>query len=166
MLHPFLVMEQLLCLVAAVLIVGRMGSHNFLRAFLAMLAGTLIAKAAHIAVPQIAAFWYLPVVFTFVAGIALLSFEKIALLPGMAMIFLLMAAYGVAIIPDEPTPSGLYAALAAALLSAAILFIFPGLQLNRVKSFWGGVLLRVAGAWLAAVSLMYLALAFRIAQGN
>ncbi len=165
MLHPFLVMEQLLCLVAAVLVVGRLGAENFLRAFFAMLSAVLLFKGVHIAVLQLGAWWYLPVIITFVAGLTVMAFRRIALLSGLLLIFLLMGAYSVAILPEEATPQGLYAALAAALASAALLFIFPGLLLNRVESFWGGILLRIAGAWIAAISMMYLALAFRMASG-
>lgn len=84
-----------------------MGQERFVRALLAMLAGCLLGKAAHVAMPALPIYWYLPMVFTLAAGLVTLVWRKIAWLPALLLIFLLMAAYSVAILPEKPTPDGL-----------------------------------------------------------
>jgi hypothetical protein len=165
MLHPFVVPEQFMCLAGACLVAGRVVPGNFLRILAAALSGILAGKAAQLALPAITTFWYAPMILTAVAGLVVASFSRIPVVPGLLLVFLLMAAFGVAVLPESPPPWGLYEALAASALSALLVLLVAGLPLSAIASPLGSIAVRMAGAWLCAISLMYLALAWRIVRG-
>lgn len=165
MLHPFVVPEQFMCLAGACLVAGRLLPGNFLRTMAAALSGILAGKAAQLALPAITTFWYAPMILTAIAGLSVASFSRIPILPGLLLVFLLMAAFGVAVLPESPPPWGLYEALAASALSALLVLLVAGLPLSAIASPLGSIAVRVAGAWLSAISLMYLALAWRMIRG-
>jgi hypothetical protein len=165
MLHPFVVPEQFMCLAGACLVAGRLVPGSFLRALLAAASGMLAGKAAQLAIPAVAMFWYAPMLLTAIAGLAVASLSRIAFLPGLLLVFLLMSAFGVAILPETPAPWGLYEALAASALSVLLSLLVAGLPLAAIASPLGTIAVRIAGAWLAAISLMYLALAWRLVNG-
>jgi hypothetical protein len=166
MLHPFVIPEQFMCLAGACLVAGRLLPGNFLRTLAAALSGILAGKAAQLALPAITTFWYAPMILTAIAGLVVASFSRISVLPGLFLVFLLMAAFGVAVLPESPPPWGLYEALAASALSALLVLCVAGLPLSAIFSFAGKVAVRIAGAWLAAISLMYVALAWRLLNGG
>jgi hypothetical protein len=126
----------------------------------------MAGKAAHLAIPWLSMYWFMPMVFTLAAGLTIAIFRRVAVLPGLAIIFLLMFAYSVAIVPEEATASGLYQALSAAMLTAGLVFVTASLPLTFVATEWGSIAIRIAGAWVAAVSLLYVALSWRLIAGT
>jgi hypothetical protein len=160
MLHPLVVPEQALLLIAGALVAGRMPTTAFASAVFAFIAGLLAGKGAHLMIAWLSMFWYAPLVLALLAGIAVAAFGRIAPLTGVASIFALSFVFSVGIVPDEPTLTGLLKAVGAAGVTGIVLFGLAGLPLTRVTSHWGGVLIRVGGAWISAIALINLALAF------
>lgn len=151
-----------MCLAGFLLIVGRMAREDFLVAFAAMLAGLATGKALDVVTPGISQFWYMPAVFALIAGLSVAVFGRIRAAPGVFLVFLLSFALSVAIVPEIPTMNATYAAVLAAMATCTIAMLLVGYPLTLVESRWGGILIRVAGAWLAAIAALFLAFAFRL----
>ncbi|MCB1464351.1 MAG: hypothetical protein KDJ90_18480 [Nitratireductor sp.] len=160
MLHPLVTLEQAFLLLACVLIAGRMERRALPSAALALAAGLMAGKGAHLAVASLSAYWYAQLAAALVGGLAVAAFGRIRAGFGIALIFALCFVLSVGIVPEQPTELGLVLAVAATIASGLIMLALAGLTLTFVRSGWGGVLIRIAGAWLAAVALVNLALAF------
>ncbi|GIL01082.1 MAG: hypothetical protein BroJett030_09810 [Alphaproteobacteria bacterium] len=160
MLHPLVIAEQLLLVLAAALVAGRMPAAAFASAAFAFIAGLMAGKGAHLAVAWLSAYWYAPLVAALIAGLAVAGLRAIAPLFGVAMVFALAFVLSVGIVPDEPTGAGLVKAVAAAGLTGLAILLVVGLPLTRVRGFRGSVAVRVAGAWIGAIALINLALAY------
>ncbi|MFZ1813878.1 MAG: HupE/UreJ family protein [Rhizobiaceae bacterium] len=160
MLHPILITEQLILLGAMALVAGRM-KGMFVQAALAFVAGIAVGKAAHLAIPWLPLFWYVPLALVLLAGLAVASLPGISVRLGAGLIFLLAGALSIDIIPDQPEPASLGVAVAATLASGLLFLLLVGLPLQKVESRWGKVVIRVAGAWLAAIALLNLALVWK-----
>lgn len=162
MLHPILLPEQAMCLAGFLLVTGRMAREDFLVAFTAMLAGLAIGKALNIAAPGLSTFWYMPAVLALIAGLSVATFARIRAVLGVFLVFLLSFFLSVAIVPETPTMNGVYTAVFAAMATSTIAMLLVGYPLTYVKSRWGGILIRVGGAWLAAIAALFLAFAIRM----
>ncbi|MCG6857970.1 MAG: hypothetical protein LJE67_07880 [Salaquimonas sp.] len=160
MLHALLTPEQVFLLAAIVLIAGRMERRAFASAALALGAGMMAGKGAHLAVASLSAYWYAPLVAALAGGLTVAAFGRIRADYGIALVFILSFVLSVGIVPAQPTETGLILAVAAAILAGLICLVVIGMPLTFVKTRWGGVLIRVVGAWLAAIALLNLALAF------
>ncbi|MEZ5800810.1 MAG: hypothetical protein R3D29_10525 [Nitratireductor sp.] len=55
----------------------------------------------------------------------------------------------------------LASALAGTVVSGTVLLLFGGYALQQVQSRWGSIALRIAGAWLAAIAMLNLALVWK-----
>ena len=158
MLHPFLTPDQALLLVAIALVIGRMESRAFFSVAAAFVAGLLAARATLFAITWMTAFWYAPLVATLIGGALAAIFRRIDTRLGLVAVFVFGFVLSTGLVPDEPTPRGLMIALAGAVVSGLAVMAIVGLPLTKVTSRWGGVLIRVAGAWLMAVAVINLAL--------
>lgn len=158
MLHPLATPEQFLVLVGALLIAGRLPTRVLPSAGLAFIAGLMAGKGLHLEMAWLAAFWYVPLVAACAAGLAVAAFGHVPPLAGVIAVFLLGFIVAIGIVPDQPTLWGVFEAVAATALSAVILMAIISLPLTRVTSRWGNVMVRVVGAWLAAIAVLNLAL--------
>ncbi|MEC9343438.1 MAG: hypothetical protein VYD64_06300 [Pseudomonadota bacterium] len=159
LLHPLVVPEHAFVLVAVVLVASRMARDGFLSTALSLVAGMLGGKAAHLAMPWLSVFWYAPLVAALAGGLAVTAFGRIGARAGAVLVFTLGFVLSVGLLPEEPTQKALAMTVLAAILTALSCLFALGLPLSRVKGPVGGVLVRVAGAWLAAIAMLNLALA-------
>lgn len=164
MLHPLVVPEQMLLFAVSVLIAGRMPAGAFASTVLAFIAGMMAGKASHLAIAWLSMFWYAPLAAALLGGLAVAAFGRFSALAGAGWLFALAFVLSVGIVPEEPTQMGIVRAVAAAALTGVILLAAIGLPLTRLNVRWGGVLVRVAGAWIAAVAMLNLALAVAMLQ--
>ena len=165
LLHPLVDTEQLFLLVAAAMVAGRMRPGTLVSAMLALVAGMLAGKGLHLMLPWLPLAWYAPLVTLALAGLAVAAFRTISAMSGLALIALAGAVIAIAIVPEQPTGLSLASAVLGTLLTGAALVLAGGAALGRVQSRWGGVALRVGGAWLAAIALLNLALVWQTLGG-
>lgn len=157
-LHPLITPEHVLLLAATALVAGRMEARAYFSAVLAFVAGLMAARGVLFIITWLSAFWYAPLVATLVGGTMVAAFRRIDARAGVAAIFVFGFVLSVGLVPEEMTPRGLMIAVAGAVVAGLAVMTIVGLPLTRVKSRWGGILIRVAGAWLMAVAIINLAL--------
>ncbi|MCB2080783.1 MAG: hypothetical protein KDE55_24175 [Novosphingobium sp.] len=167
MLHPLLTPDQALLLAGIVLVAGATARNALPSVALALVAGMLAGKAGHLIAAFLSAFWYAPLFAAFAAGLAVAGFGRIGARAGAIAIFVLGFVLAAGIIPEEPTLRGLGLAVGAAIATGLVCLALIGLPLTVVAGYLRGIPIRIAGAWLAAIALINLALAIRIlsAQG-
>jgi len=165
MLHPFVVPEQMLLVAGAALVAGRMETKALATAPFAFVAGMAAGKVGHLAMPALAVFWQAPLVAACLAGLMVAAFGSIRSWVGADAIFLLAFVLSVGLVPETPGVLPLVEAVVATALTGLAILVGIGLPLSRVRSGWGRVLVRVAGAWLAAVALLNLVLAWYAISG-
>lgn len=163
LLHSLAAPELLLCIVAAGIVAGRLGWRD-LPWSLGVLAGAMLAgKAAQILAPQIAMFWRAPAIVTLAAGVAIAAFPAMPRSAGLALAALLGFVVAVGVPAEEPGPAGVVRALSAAMTVSALLAAAIAAPVSIVERRFGGVGPQIAGAWIAAIAAMNLALSFRAA---
>ena len=165
LLHPLVDTEQLFLLVSAAMIAGRMARGSIWSAMFALVAGMLAGKGLHMLVPWLPLVWYAPLLLLAISGLVLAGFSRIAAIPGLGLIAASGAVIAIAIVPDEPTGMSLASALTGTLVSGTVLLLVGGYALQQVQSRWGGIALRIAGAWLAAIAMLNLALVWKTLAG-
>jgi urease accessory protein len=158
LLHPFVVPAHLLSLLAIALLMGQQdretAGRNFVGFALAFPAGLIIANLG-VKLP----FEYLPMAVAAVLGLA------VAAKPPIPAFFIYIAAMATAFVVgwDSPTdepgiPAASLFGFGVTLGAFYIVIMVTALTLAR-KRPWQGIAVRVAGSWIAASSVMILALA-------
>lgn len=161
-LHALAAPELVLCIVATGVAAGRIGWRE-LPWSLGVLAGAMLAgKAAHILAPQITMFWRAPAIVTLAAGVALAAIPVLPRIAGLTLVAALGLVVAIGVPAEEPGPSGVVRALAAAMTTAALIAAAIAAPVWMVERRFGGVGPQVAGAWIAAIAAMNLALTYRI----
>ena len=165
MLHPLLVPEFAASFIACALLAGIAAKERFLLLAVIFIAGMVAGKGLLLISPVLLQLWYAPAICILLAGLTVAVLRPVPLVLAMVLIFALSFFVSVGLLQEEPGFAGLARSVLACLLTGLVLLIALGYPLTLVKSQWGGILVRVAGAWLAAVSILYLAYAWRIAGG-
>lgn len=163
MLHPLMTPDQALVLAGVVLTTGAMARAAFPSAALAFVSGVLGGKTVHLMAPFLSMFWYASLVAALAAGLAVAICGRIGARTGAGAIFMLGFVLAVGLIPEEPTMRGLGLALGATIATGLSCLLLIALPLTFVAGRLGGVPIRVAGAWLAAIAILNLALVFAMA---
>lgn len=162
MLHPVFLTHHLLCIVLAGLVAGRTQSAaiwRFLPAFgIGLVAGQWLAAAA----PSLFwYFWHTTLIVILAASAMVAAFGRLPALVSIPMVALLGAVIGLDTPGEGPALSDMAQAAAATFLTGALIILAIGWAVSRPMPQWGEVLVRVVAAWIAASSLMALALLMR-----
>lgn len=165
MLHPLLVPEFAASFIACALLAGSAARERFVFLAAIFIAGMVAGKGLLLIAPVVLQLWYAPAICILLAGLTVAALRPVPLVLAIVLILALSFFVSVGLLPEGPGLAGLARSVAAYALTGMILLIALGYPLTLVKSQWGGILVRVAGAWLAAVSILYLAYAWRIASG-
>ncbi len=163
MLHPLMTPDQALVLAGVVLVAGAMSRAALPSSALAFVSGVLGGKALHLMLPFLSMLWYAPLIAALGAGLLVAAFGRIGARVGAGVIFLLGFVLAVGLIPEEPTMRGLGLAVGATIATGLLCLLIIALPLTFAAGRLGGVPIRVAGAWLAAIAILNLALVLAMA---
>ncbi len=161
LLHPLVIPDFLLCLFAAALVVARTASIPSLAWIAAFCISIPIGSLAQDAVLSVPNTELLPLSLAGLMALIVAVSPEIDMSQGILAILLLGFAVGLGIFPEGSSRWDLYQAVIAAMLSGAIIIFAVGWPLSKLRSHWGKVLIRVAGAWIAAIAMMVLAFDLR-----
>lgn len=156
-LHPVIIPDFLLCLIAAALLVARATAITPFAGIAALSFAIPIGLLAQNTVLSIPFSNLLPLSLAGLTGLVIALVPGVRMLPGLLAILLLGGAVGLGIFAEGPTPSDLFQAMIAAMISGAVFIVAIGWPLSKLQSLWGKTLIRVAGAWIAAIAMMVLA---------
>jgi hydrogenase/urease accessory protein HupE len=165
MLHPLLIPEFAASFIACTLLAGSAAKERFLILVAVFVAGMVAGKGLLMIAPVLRQFWYAPAIFTLLAGLTVAALRPVPFVAALILILALAFFVSVGLLPEQPGMAGMVRSVTAYSLTGTILLGALGYPLIFVNSQWGGILVRVAGAWLAAVSMLYLAYAWRITSG-
>ncbi|MGF1620176.1 MAG: HupE/UreJ family protein [Rhodomicrobiaceae bacterium] len=162
MLHPVFLTHQLACIVLAGLAAGRtqsVAAWGFLPAFaVGLVAGQWLSSAA----PSLFwYFWHMTLVVILAASATVAAFGRLPALVSIPIVALLGAVIGLDTQGEGPAFSDMAQAAAATFLTGALIILAIGSLVSRPLPQWADVLVRVVAAWIAASSLMALALLMR-----
>lgn len=166
MLHPLLVAEFAASYIACALLAGSAARERFLMIVTAFVAGMIAGKSLFLLMPAVGKLWFAPMVCTLLAGLAVAALRPVSFLLALGLVFALAFFVSAGIVQEQPGMAGLARSVAAFTLTGTLVLVVLGYPLTLVKSRWGGILVRVAGAWMAAISMMYLAFAWQVISGG
>lgn len=162
MLHPFFLTQQLLGIVIAGFVAGRTRPFA-VWPFVLMFGASLVAvQLVFYASPTVILYlWLAAHLVIFAAAGAVAAFGQLAPVAAIPLFVLLAAAIGLDIQPEGPALLDTAQATAATFLTGTILIIAISWVASRTLPQWGEILIRIVAAWIAASSLMMLALLFK-----
>jgi hypothetical protein len=162
MLHPVFLTHQLLCIVLAGLVAGRTQSAAIWRFLLAFGFGLVAGQWLPSAAPSLFwYFWHMTLIVILAASAMVAAFGRLPALVSIPMVALLGAVIGLDTQGEGPALSDMAQAAAATFLTGALVILAIGWGVSRPLPQWADVLVRVVAAWIAASSLMALALLMR-----
>lgn len=167
MLHPFLLTQQLLGIIIAGLVAGRtkpFAAWPFVFIFGVCLAATQLL--IHAVPPDLLYlfllnFWAVAHLFIFMAAVAVAAFGRFSRTVSIPLFALLAVVISLDIQAEGPAVSDTLQATAATFLTGAVLILAISWAVSRTLPQWAEILTRIIAAWIAASSLMVLALMFR-----
>jgi hydrogenase/urease accessory protein HupE len=158
-LHPLLLMDHMLALLAAGLIAGQNGVRLvrvLLAFFPAMLAGYLFPSTG-IPVPYSV---FLPLVLALLCGGLIAASLRLPAAAAMALVAVVGFAVGYATTPEQGGLRAAVETIGGAMLGSLALLLLAAALAMRADRDWQRIGVRVAGSWIAAGTLMVLALLF------
>jgi hypothetical protein len=162
MLHPLIQLEIAACIVCGTLLVARSDKFQpiqFLVAIAAFIPTAYLLAEVGSNIPYL---WSTTLVVALAASVACAALNKIDSKAAVYLLVALGVGIGMSTEPEIPTTRGTIEILAATILTTAILVVGVGSILRMVKFGWSDVLLRVAASWVAATTLMMVALLFQV----
>lgn len=160
-LHPFIVLDHALCIVAAALLGGQQESLGFPRSLASLLAGQAAGFTYLVLVPSSAFEPFLPIGFAAVLGLLVALAPRLNRYLAAGAVFAAGFAVGLNTYPEDGLPLVLAMTLGGLMLGSTVLFTLVGWPVSRLKKDWQRIGVRIAGSWLAASVCLVLALAFR-----
>lgn len=166
-LHPLRVAEQLLGLLALALLFGQTGMRESIHSLVAFFVGLMVGLPLLIYGPAETGRVSETLLLVAAGGIGIWVATARKMMPS-ARFFLAMLVAG-AVVADSvqegiPQEKFLLATLGV-LAGASVLVLNLGVIVEELKPQWARIGVRVAGSWIAAASLMVLALKLRAIQG-
>jgi len=161
-LHPILTLDLLLCLLAMGLLTSGQIGLSLLFGLLAATAGICIGHLIKGWILQLYGVWRLPLISAGLAGL-LVAAVGTSVRPAWSLLaaWLLGMVVGIGTQADRPGAIGILEALGGGAVAAALVMLVIRLPVAYLKHPPAQVMARVLGAWIAAISLMVLALSFR-----
>lgn len=158
MLHPLLLEHQLLCVMAAGLILARAAPQRPLSGLALITASVIGGNAARGFLPMYG--FYVPFVLTAIVatGLLVVSFERPAFAAAAICLIALGAAIGLDTSAEGPGIWHVAEAIAASLLTTLIVATLIGVAFRSPARAWVIILARIIAAWITAAALMMLAL--------
>lgn len=160
-LHPFIILDHTLCLVAAGLIAGQQEALGLWRAIIALLVGQVLGFLWLIFVPELEYQAFLPTVVAGLIGLLVAIAPSLGRFAVLGIVGSAGFVVGLNTWPEGPLLEILALTLAGLMLGSAILFSLVAWPVSKLTKDWQKIGVRIVGSWLAASICLMLALAFR-----
>ena len=159
-LHPIVVMDHAICLVAAGLLAGQQKGIALGWLLAALFVGLVAGFAVLVFTPGFPGDIFLPLLLTIVTGLVVAA-APVLKAWAIALVALSGFAIGLNTYPEGGTLFILSMTLGGLVVGAAILFLLAGWPVSLLQRKWQDVGIRIAGSWLAAIAMLILALAIK-----